>query len=225
MGQNRVRRYEQDIKSWKPLLHAYPRIRPTIEVSKPPAVTPHSWKGLPMGNATTFVGPDVHARSVKACAFIPETGETIRKSFGYEPGEVASWASSLPQPAKCVESESAPDPLTSGFPFRHDGRKREGGHDGSAISQVHGRARRRGLENGTDRAKPARGSVHHSDHGSQYVSLLPSKTMRENGVRPSMGSISSPWDNAAMESLMGIVRTLLPAVVTPPSERKSAAGA
>lgn len=66
--------------------------------------------------------------------------------------------------------------------------------------------------------------MHHSDHGSQYVSLLPSKTMRENGVRPSMGSISSPWDNAAMESLMGIVRTFLPAVVTPPSERKSAAG-
>ena len=29
--------------------------------------------------------------------------------------------------------------------------------------------------------------------------------MRENGVRPSMGSISSPWDNAAMEPLMGIV--------------------
>ena len=33
-------------KSWKPLLHAYPRIRPTIEASKPPAATPHSWKGL-----------------------------------------------------------------------------------------------------------------------------------------------------------------------------------
>ena len=39
-----------------------------------------------MSNATTFVGLDVHARSVKACAFVPETGETIRKSFGYEPG-------------------------------------------------------------------------------------------------------------------------------------------
>lgn len=35
-------------------------------------------------------------------------------------------------------------------------------------------------------------------HGSQYVSLLLSKTMRDNGIRPSMGSISSPWDNAAM---------------------------
>lgn len=55
-----------------------------------------------MSNATTFVGLDVHARSVKACAFVPETGETVRRSFGYEPCEIASWASSLPQPAKCV---------------------------------------------------------------------------------------------------------------------------
>lgn len=31
--------------------------------------------------------------------------------------------------------------------------------------------------------------------------------MRSHGVRPSMGSISSPWDNAAMESLMGIVKS------------------
>ena len=97
-----LRRYEQDIKSWKPLLHAYPRIRPTIVVSKPPAATPHSWKGLPMNNATTFVGLDVHARSIKACAFVPATGEVDRKSFGYEPGEVASWMQSLAQPAKCV---------------------------------------------------------------------------------------------------------------------------
>ncbi len=49
--------------------------------------------------------------------------------------------------------------------------------------------------------------VHHSDHGSQYVSLLLSRTMWENGIRPSMGPISSPWDNAAMESLMGIVKS------------------
>lgn len=57
------------------------------------------------------------------------------------------------------------------------------------------------------RRNPPEGCVHHSDHGSQYVSLLLSKTMRENGIRPSMGSISSPRDNAAMESLMGIVKS------------------
>lgn len=39
------------------------------------------------------------------------------------------------------------------------------------------------------------------------MSLLLSKTMRENGIRPSMSSISSPWDNAVMESLMGIVKS------------------
>lgn len=57
------------------------------------------------------------------------------------------------------------------------------------------------------RRNPPEGCVHHSDHGSQYVSLLLSKTMRERGVRPSMGSISSLWDNAAMESPMGIVKS------------------
>lgn len=55
-----------------------------------------------MNNATSFVGPDAHARSIKACAFAPETGEVERKSLGYEPCELASWIKSLPQPAKCV---------------------------------------------------------------------------------------------------------------------------
>lgn len=57
------------------------------------------------------------------------------------------------------------------------------------------------------RRNPPEGCVHHSDHGSQYVSPLLSKTMRERGIWPSMGSISSPWDNAAMESLMGIAKS------------------
>lgn len=57
------------------------------------------------------------------------------------------------------------------------------------------------------RRRPKRGRAHHSDHGSQYVSLLPGKTMREAGIGPSMGSVSSPWDNAAMESLMGLIKS------------------
>ena len=56
-----------------------------------------------------------------------------------------------------------------------------------------------------DRRNPPEGCVHHSNHGSQYVSLLLSKTMHEKDV-PLMGSISSPWDNAAMKSPMGIVK-------------------
>lgn len=57
------------------------------------------------------------------------------------------------------------------------------------------------------RRNPPEGCVHHSDYGSQYVSLLLSKTMRERGIPSSMGSISSPWDNAAMELLMDIVKS------------------
>ena len=53
-----------------------------------------------MNNASTYVGLDVHALSIKACAFVPKTGEVERGSFGYEPGEVASRVSSLPQPAR-----------------------------------------------------------------------------------------------------------------------------
>lgn len=56
------------------------------------------------------------------------------------------------------------------------------------------------------RRRPPVGCVHRSDHGSQCASLLLGRTMREAGVRPSMGAISSPWDNAAMESLMGPIK-------------------
>ena len=44
-------------------------------------------------------------------------------------------------------------------------------------AEHHRRAGRRGAEDGAGQAKPARGGVHHSDHGSQCVSLLLSKTM------------------------------------------------
>ncbi len=53
------------------------------------------------------------------------------------------------------------------------------------------------------RRRPPEGRVHHSGHGSQHASLLLGKTMRAAGIRPSMGSISPPRDDAAMESLMG----------------------
>lgn len=56
------------------------------------------------------------------------------------------------------------------------------------------------------RRRPPRGCIHHSDHGPRYASPLLGKTMRAAGIRPSMGSISSPWDNAAMESLMGLIK-------------------
>lgn len=68
-----------------------------------------------------------------------------------------------------------------------------GGRYGTRVAEVHG-----GVQ--------AEGCAHRSDHGSQHASLLLGKTMREAGIEPSTGSISSPWDNAAMESLMGVIK-------------------
>lgn len=56
------------------------------------------------------------------------------------------------------------------------------------------------------RRRPPSGLVHHSDHGSQYHSLLLGSTMKANGIIPSMGAIASPWDNAACESLMSTIK-------------------
>ncbi len=58
-------------------------------------------------NYRTSIGLDVHARSIKAAAFVPETGEIIEKGFDYDPGTITEWAATLPQPVQCVY-ESGP---------------------------------------------------------------------------------------------------------------------
>lgn len=55
----------------------------------------------------TNIGLDVHARSIYAAAFIPETGEVAEKSFAYDVMALASWIHALPEPARCVY-ESGP---------------------------------------------------------------------------------------------------------------------
>lgn len=62
------------------------------------------------------------------------------------------------------------------------------------------------LEMAIARRDPGRGRLHRSDRGSRYASLLVGETMEENGIVPSMGFVSSPWDNAVTESLTGVVK-------------------
>jgi transposase len=50
----------------------------------------------------TFVGLDVHARSVKAFALDVSTGEFWRKSLDNDPGQVIDWCLTLPGPARAV---------------------------------------------------------------------------------------------------------------------------
>lgn len=55
-----------------------------------------------MLNTTTFVGLDVHARSIKAVALDAMTGEVRSATFGYDAAAVAEWVKSLDPAAKCV---------------------------------------------------------------------------------------------------------------------------
>ena len=57
-----------------------------------------------MSDYTTSIGLDVHARSIKGCAFNPYTGEVERRSFPYDPAAVADWALSFEAPRAVYES-------------------------------------------------------------------------------------------------------------------------
>jgi transposase InsO family protein len=53
------------------------------------------------------------------------------------------------------------------------------------------------------------GLVHHSDRGSQYVSIRYTDRLAELGARPSVGSVGDSYDNALAESVNGLYKTEL----------------
>jgi putative transposase len=56
--------------------------------------------------------------------------------------------------------------------------------------------------------RPADGSglVHHSDRGSQYVSIKYTERLAEAGIEPSVGSIGDSYDNALAETVIGLFK-------------------
>lgn len=56
------------------------------------------------------------------------------------------------------------------------------------------------------RRRPQPGLIHHSDHGSQYVSLAMGEHLREAGIDVSMGSRGSALDNAVCESFFSTLK-------------------
>ena len=50
------------------------------------------------------------------------------------------------------------------------------------------------------------GLVHHSDRGSQYVSLKYSERLAEAGIEPSVGSVGDSYDNALAETINGLYK-------------------
>jgi putative transposase len=53
----------------------------------------------------------------------------------------------------------------------------------------------------------ASGLVHHSDHGTQYLSMRSTDRLAEAGIAPSVGSRGDAYDNALAESVIGLFKT------------------
>lgn len=64
------------------------------------------------------------------------------------------------------------------------------------------------LEQALYERQPERGSrlIHHSDRGSQYVSIRYSERLADAGVEPSVGSKGDSYDNALAETINGLYK-------------------
>jgi putative transposase len=62
------------------------------------------------------------------------------------------------------------------------------------------------LQMGLARRKPDAGLIHHSDQGSQYVSLAFGQQARDAGIAMSMGSRGDCFDNAVAESFFATLK-------------------
>ena len=59
-----------------------------------------------------------------------------------------------------------------------------------------------------DRSIDAKASlIHHSDHGSQYLSIRYTERLAEAGIEPSVGSVGDSYDNALAETIIGLFKT------------------
>lgn len=67
------------------------------------------------------------------------------------------------------------------------------------------------LEQALHERRPDRGEglIHHSDRGSQYVSIKYTERLRGAGIEPSVGSIGDSYDNALAESINGLYKAEL----------------
>ena len=65
------------------------------------------------------------------------------------------------------------------------------------------------LEQALHQRRPCAGGelVHHSDRGSQYVSIRYTERLAEAGIEPSVGSVGASYDNAPAETVIGPFKT------------------
>ncbi|MHA6326842.1 integrase core domain-containing protein, partial [Roseivivax sp. CAU 1753] len=61
-------------------------------------------------------------------------------------------------------------------------------------------------EQAVHQRQPGSGLVHHSDRGSQYLSIKYSERLAEAGIEPSVGSVGDSYDNALAETINGLFK-------------------
>jgi putative transposase len=76
------------------------------------------------------------------------------------------------------------------------------------------------LQMAVARRRPAPGLIHHSDQGSQYVSLAFGQAARDAGIARSMGSKGDCYDNAVAESFFATLKKELVRRRSWPSRRE-----
>ena len=52
-------------------------------------------------------------------------------------------------------------------------------------------------------AEETTGLIHHSDHGSQYVSVVYNERLTQHGIAASTGTVGDSYDNALAENVNG----------------------
>ena len=62
------------------------------------------------------------------------------------------------------------------------------------------------LEQAVHQRQPGSGLVHHSDRGSQYLSIRYTERLAEADIEPSVGSVGDSYDNALAETINGLFK-------------------
>lgn len=62
------------------------------------------------------------------------------------------------------------------------------------------------LEQALHARQAGHGLIHHSDRGSQYLSIRYSQRLAEVGIEASVGSVGDSYDNALAETLIGLYK-------------------
>ena len=62
------------------------------------------------------------------------------------------------------------------------------------------------LEQAIWRRKPEKGLIHHSDHGSQYLSIRYTERLADAEIEASVGSVGDSYDNAMAESINALYK-------------------